>query len=394
MAFGVYIHFPYCRKKCPYCDFAVAVRREIPHERYAAAVRRELAARARDFAGRRLVSIYFGGGTPGLWRADCVAEVIAAVRERFAAPHELEITVEADPDLLPGDHLGALRAAGVNRLSLGVQSLAPRHLVTLGRLHGPAEPPAAVAEVRAAGFANLSLDLMFGLPTQTLEELERDLGGLLALGPEHLSIYGLTIEDRTPFGALHRQGQLTLPDNDLQAEMYQRIGERAAEAGYVHYEVSSYARPGFAAVHNTLYWSGGEWLGLGSAAHSFRYLPGGDGGGERRANVRSVDAYLARCAAGSQRGWQEEETEGIVASREQLSAETLGREAMWLGLRRLSEGIDRATYAARHGDDPARRFATEMARLCAAGLVDVAPDRIRLTPRGVLLADEVGAYFI
>jgi oxygen-independent coproporphyrinogen-3 oxidase len=390
MKLGVYIHFPYCRKKCPYCDFAVAVRREIPHERYAAAVRRELRARARDFAGRRLVSIYFGGGTPGLWQASCVGEVIAAVREAFAAPHELEITVEADPDLLPGDHLVALGAAGVNRLSLGVQSLAPRHLVTLGRLHGPAEPPQAVARARAAGFANLSLDLMFGLPTQTMEELERDLGGLLALGPEHLSIYGLTIEDRTPFGALHRQGQLTLPDTDLQAEMYQRIGARAAAAGFLHYEISSYARPGFAAVHNTLYWSGGEWLGLGSAAHSFRYLP--DGGGERRANVRSVDAYLTRCEALD--AGSGAEAEGLVASREHLDADTLGREAMWLGLRRLSEGVDRAAYVARHGADPTLRFAAQMTRLHAAGLVEVSPERIRLTPRGVLLADEVGAYFI
>lgn len=392
MEFGVYIHFPYCRKKCPYCDFAVAVRREIPHERYAAAVQRELAARARGFDGRRLVSIYFGGGTPGLWRPSCVAEVIAAVRGRFAAPHELEITVEADPDLLPGDHLAALRAAGVNRLSLGVQSLAAKHLVTLGRLHGPAEPPQAVAEARGVGFVNLSLDLMFGLPTQTLEELERDLGGLLALSPEHLSIYGLTIEDRTPFGALHRQGQLILPNADLQAEMYQRIGERAAQAGYVHYEISSYARPGFAAVHNTLYWSGGEWLGLGSAAHSFRYLA--DGGGERRANVRSVDAYLSHCADPDPGEGMGEEAERLAASREQLSAEVLSREAMWLGLRRLVEGVDRATYAARHGADPAHRFASEIERLRTAGLVDVGPERIRLTPRGILLADEVGAYFI
>jgi oxygen-independent coproporphyrinogen-3 oxidase len=386
MALGVYIHFPYCRKKCPYCDFAVAVRREIPHERYAAAVLHELAVRAPDFAGRPLVSIYFGGGTPGLWRASCVAEVIATVRAQFGAAHELEITVEADPDLLPGEHLAALHAAGVNRLSLGAQSLAPRHLVTLGRLHGPAEPPKAVAEARAAGFTNLSLDLMFGLPTQTLAELDRDLEGLLALSPEHLSIYGLTIEERTPFGALHRQGQLTLPDTDLQAEMYLAIGDRAARAGYVHYEVSSYARPGFAAVHNTLYWSGGEWLGLGCAAHSFRHLP--EGGGERRANVRSVDAYLARCADPAQAA------ESLVASRERLGAEDLGREAMWLGLRRLAEGVHRATYAERHGADPTIRFAAEMVRLHSAGLVEVDSERIRLTPRGVLLADEVGAYFI
>lgn len=378
--FGVYIHFPYCRKRCPYCDFAVHARARIPHEQYAAAVRRELAERAPLFAGRRLASVYFGGGTPGLWRADCIGEVLAAVRATFAraegATGELEVTVEANPDDLPRVQLEGLRAAGVNRLSLGVQSLEPKHLATLGRTHARGEAERAIGDARAAGFANISVDLMFGMPSQTLTELESDLAGILALAPEHVSVYNLTVEERTAFGGLQRAGLLAVPDSGVCAEMYERIDARLAAAGFGHYEISSWARPGRRAVHNTLYWTGGEYLGLGCSAHSFRRLP--DGGGERFSVARSVDEWLRAPS---------------VATRETLDAAALEREAVWLGLRFL-DGIDRARHGGLHGVDPVAAHADEVRRLVDEGLVTVTPERLALTPRGILFADEVGARFV
>jgi oxygen-independent coproporphyrinogen III oxidase len=376
--FGVYIHFPYCRKRCPYCDFAVHARARIPHEQYARAVQSELADRAPLFDGRVLASVYFGGGTPGLWRADCLGSVLSSVRATFAATAdaEIEITVEANPDDLPREQLDGLRAAGVNRLSLGVQSLEPKHLATLGRTHDRAQAERAVAEARAAGFQRLSIDLMFGMPSQTLTELESDLAGVLAMEPDHVSVYNLTVEERTAFGGLQRAGLLSVPDSGVCAEMYERIDARLTAAGLSHYEISSWARPGRRARHNTLYWTGGEYLGLGCSAHSFRRLP--DGGGERFSVARSVDEWLR---------------EPAVAMKETLDAAALEREAVWLGLR-LLDGIDRAAHARLYGVDPAQKHADEVARLVAEGLLLVTPERLKLTARGVLFADEVGARFV
>ncbi|HEX6836223.1 MAG TPA: radical SAM family heme chaperone HemW [Polyangia bacterium] len=378
--FGVYIHFPYCRKRCPYCDFAVHARARIPHEQYAAAVRAELAERAPLFAGRRLTSVYFGGGTPGLWRADCLGDVLAAVRASFpraeGAAGEMEVTVEANPDDLPREQLDGLRAAGVTRLSLGVQSLEPKHLASLGRTHARGEAERALADARAAGFDNISVDLMFGMPSQTLTELESDLAGVLAMEPEHVSVYNLTVEERTAFGGLQRAGLLSVPDSGVCAEMYERIDARLAAAGLRHYEISSWARPGRRAVHNTLYWTGGEYLGLGCSAHSFRRWPAG--GGERFSVARSVDEWLRSPS---------------VATKETLDAAALEREAVWLGLRFL-DGIDRARHARLYGADPVDAHADEVRRLLDEGLVTVTPERFALTQRGILFADEVGARFV
>jgi putative oxygen-independent coproporphyrinogen III oxidase len=373
--FGVYVHFPYCRKRCPYCDFAVHARQKIPHDKYAAAVLNELSLRESTFSGRRARSLYFGGGTPGLWRADCIAGVIAAVSARFGAPQE--ITVEANPDDLPIDHLRRLREAGVNRLSIGVQSLEKRHLHALGRLHGAEEAGRAVEDARAVGFDNLSLDLMFALPGQSMGELDRDLAGLLAMEPDHLSVYNLTVEERTPFGAMKRDGLLAFPEDGVAAEMYEIVIARLERAGFGHYEVSSFARAGRQALHNTLYWTGGEYLGLGSSAHSHVRLP--DGRGVRFSNERSVDRYFA--------------APDPTAMREELSPELLEGEAVWLGLR-LLEGVDRKAHAARFGADPVDRHEQEVGRLTKEGLVNVTGERLSLTHKGLMFADEVGARFL
>jgi oxygen-independent coproporphyrinogen-3 oxidase len=374
---GVYVHFPFCGLRCPYCDFAVDTRAQIPHDAYADAVVAEIGARRAWFDGAGpLASIYFGGGTPGLWRPDALARVLDAVRAAFGdpAPDALEITVEANPGEVDQAHLGALRARGVNRLSLGLQALDDRALVALGRSHAAAAGPAAVRAARAAGFDNLSLDLIFGVPGQTLDDWRRSVDGALALAPEHLSAYALTIERGTAFGALDRKGALPRPDDEQVAAMFEHARAAFGAAGLAHYEISSYARPGRRARHNSLYWTGAPYLGVGASAASFRPLA--DGSGLRFSNARATDSYLREQPAPRQ--------------VERRSAAELEKEALWLGLR-TADGVDRAHHLVRHGRDPLDGRQAAADRCVTAGWLDADGARLRLTPAGMLFADEVAS---
>ena len=378
---GLYVHFPFCSVHCPYCDFAVDARAEIPHDRYADAVVAEISARAPWFRGQasapRLVSIYFGGGTPGLWRPDALARVLQAGRQAFGAVDApLEITVEANPGEVDDARARAWRAAGVNRLSLGVQSLEDRLLAALGRNHDGSAGAAAVRAARAAGFDNLSVDLMFGLPGQSLDDWRRAIDGALALAPEHVSAYALTIERGTPFGARARKGELVVPDDEAAATMQETVRDALGAAGFAQYEVSSHARPGRRAVHNSLYWTGAPYLGVGASAASFRPLA--DGTAWRFSNPRATDTYLKSAAAGNPR----------PAQTERREAADLENEAVWLALR-TSDGLDRARHARRFGADPAVGREAELEACTARGWLIATPDTIRPTPAGLLFADEV-----
>jgi oxygen-independent coproporphyrinogen III oxidase len=382
---GVYVHFPFCSVRCPYCDFAVDTRAEIPHDTYADAVLAELAARAHWFDGAGpLVSIYFGGGTPGLWRPEALGRVITAAGHTFgpATAAELEITVEVNPGETDAGHLRALRGQGVNRLSIGLQALEDRLLVALGRNHDAAAGPAAVVAARAAGFDDVSIDLIFGIPGQSLDDWRRAVDAAIALAPTHVSAYALTIERGTVFGARDRAGQLPRPDDEAVAAMFEHARTAFAAAGLPPYEVSSYAAPAHRARHNQLYWSLGPYLGLGASAASFRPLA--DGGGWRFSNPRATDVYLGAARTGG----------GSPAARhvERRTATDLENEAIWLGLRTI-DGIDRAAHQARHGRDPLTGREPAVAWAEAAGWVVVDATRIRLTPAGVLFADEIAGRF-
>ncbi len=295
---GVYVHFPFCTARCPYCDFAVTVRPEIPHDAYADAVLAELNVRGAWFKGDdgpRLVSIYFGGGTPGRWRADALGRVLAATQQTFDSGAELEITVEANPGDLESSTLRELCARGVNRLSFGAQAFQDRLLQSLGRQHDAAAIAHAFRAARAAGFDNLCADLMFGLPGQKMNDWRESLAALCALAPEHITAYALTVESGTPFGVLQRAGKLRRPGDDTVAAMYSLCHDELTAAGYEHYEISSYARPGRRSVHNSLYWTMGAYLGLGVSASSFRPLASSDGW--RFANPRSFGTYARQLAA-------------------------------------------------------------------------------------------------
>ncbi len=357
MQLGVYLHFPWCRKRCPYCDFAIALGEPL-HARYADAVLAELAARADAYRGEG-ASLYGGGGRPWRWQPDELARVIAAVRTRW--PHAratLEVTIEANPcDVVP-ERLAAWRDAGVNRLSIGVQSHAADELVALGRDHRFGDGAAAIERAATDGAFDVSVDYILGVPS-----------GRTAAPPRppataHASVYELTIEDRTAFGARVRAGTLApLPDDAL-ADLYIATHDAFTAAGFEHYEISSYARPGKRAVHNSLYWQGVPYLGLGASAASLALA--GDGAGSRTTNARDVAAYLAGAAP-----------EVLLVPAAEMAVDRA-----WLGMR-TSDGVAEHELAA--------GVASE---LVDGGLAERSDGRIRPTLRGFLMADRVAARIV
>jgi oxygen-independent coproporphyrinogen-3 oxidase len=332
---SVYVHFPWCARKCPYCDFATrgVDPSVIPHEAYADAVIRELTLRRDALQGRELFSVFFGGGTPSLWSGAALGRVLSAIRDAFDAEvPELEITAECNPSSLDERKAAAFAEAGVNRLSLGVQSLRDERLRFLGRLHDRQGALRALRAARAA-VPRVSGDLMFGMPDQTPDALRDEVAEMLDEGLDHVSAYALTIEPGTQFGTLLQLGKLRVAREDEYASMFE-VAERAFEdAGLAHYEVSNYARPGQEARHNLHYWRGGAYLGLGAAAVGM--LDDAEGAA-RWTNRKDADRYLAAMR----------ESRLELEESERLDAQDRIREALMLGLR-TSEGVDLAALEAR-----------------------------------------------
>ena len=366
---GVYVHFPYCTRRCPYCDFTVTVR-PVEHERYRDGVLAELAARAPAFAGRDpALSVYFGGGTPGLWSPAAVGAVVDGVARTLGLAADAEITVECNPEDVTLPQMAGLRAAGVNRISLGTQSFDDGLLAFLGRQHDAATNRRAVAAVQAAGFTRLSLDLMYGARDQPIAAAVADVRAAAALGPTHLSAYQLTVESGTPFGARERRGEDLLGPEERLADAFEAVRAAAWDEGIFPYEISNFARPGEEAVHNSLYWTHAEYLALGAGAHGFRKVPGG--GGVRWENARALGAWFAGVFAGAP----------AESQSEALDAATLAEDRVMTGLR-LDRGL--AVDA-----DLAARFGAAADRLAAQGLLAVSPGLWRVTDRGRLLLNRV-----
>jgi putative oxygen-independent coproporphyrinogen III oxidase len=383
--FGVYIHFPYCLSKCPYCDFASRAEKVIPQERYTRAVLRELRERAPEFAGRRAVSIYFGGGTPSLWDPPGVDAVLQETRALFDVAPSAEITLEANPGTTDEGRFAAFRAAGVNRLSIGVQSFASKQLVALGRQHSGADAARAYRTARTAGFENVSLDLIHGAEGQTRAGAARDAAAAVALGPEHVSCYALTLvglAEDVPMAKAVRRGELRLPDDEAQAAMGDAVRVELRRAGYARYEISNYARPGYEAVHNSLYWRGLEYAAAGCGACGFRRLSSGSTVARRWMNDRSPERYLERV----------EETGLGEAQSEELGAEEHLRERLFTGLR-LASGLDLAALEDDLGIPVRSRFASQIDRLRREGLAELDGPTLRLTDSGLDLHSEVALRF-
>jgi oxygen-independent coproporphyrinogen-3 oxidase len=368
-ALGLYVHVPFCEAKCSYCHFAIDPRRpdDARQDRYLRAVQAEMTAAPAAAAD----TLYFGGGTPSLLAPERLARLVDLARRRFALPHDAELTLEANPRDLDEAGYRALRALGVNRLSLGLQSLDDGVLVQMGRQHRAADGVAAVSLARQAGFRNISLDLILGWPGESRERWATTLERVLALAPEHVSLYLLEVEEKTLLAHQARRGTLEFPDDDLTADLYLWTAERLAAAGIERYEISNFARPGFASRHNVKYWDDTPFLGFGMSAHSYR-------DGRRYWNLPSYGGY---CRAMEERG-------AALAGQRSLTPVERAAEALFTGLRRR-EGVDRSRFTARYGHDPLVEHGAALRGPMAAGLVVTDGQFLRLSERGMLLSNEV-----
>ena len=398
---GIYIHVPFCRARCSYCDFATGAYEDALADRYVRAVAREIesfdlresradvddsrreiddlaVAEVDNGADTEVDTIYFGGGTPSLLTPAQLSRILDAVRRRFDVAADAEVTMEMNPGTVTPEDLRAFREEGINRASFGAQTFDDRELKRLGRTHTADDTRRTLALLHEAGFANVSFDLIAGLPEQTLEAWACNLDEALALRPEHLSLYLLEVHEGTPLAEQIRQGRYAAPDPDLAAEMYRALVERTRDAGYEQYEISNFCLPGRESRHNMKYWTGAPYFGFGCSAHSF------DGRALRWSNERDTRAYVSLI----------EEKGNAVVSREELDARDRSAEALFLGLRLLTRGVNLSEHRARFQRDVRADYAEDIARFDEAGLIELEGDVLRLTPTGALLSNEVFAAFI
>ena len=371
---ALYIHFPFCRRRCSYCSFVSYQGRESDIPEYVKALKKELILRATD---QKVCSIYFGGGTPSLLSPEQIHEIFSVIHSHFTVDEASEVTLEANPGTVDEPYLADIMKLGINRLSLGVQSLDDGELALLGRIHTASEAGDAVRLARNAGFTNLSLDLIYGLPGQTVKSWHRTLGEVIKLGPEHISLYPLTLEDDSPMRMAIERGEVPPIDPDITADQYELAQDTLEEQGYNHYEISNWAKEGYECRHNLVYWHNQPYLGAGVAAHS--YIDG-----HRLANTTDLASYLNAFSCNLRPAWELDEE---IGPELQLS------ETVILGLR-LSEGIGLDDIKHRFGIDLLRHYEQQVDETAALGLLEYSEQRIRLTRRGRLLGNEVFWRFL
>ncbi len=401
---GLYVHIPFCAQKCPYCDFNTYAGMEDHIQATVAALCQEMERWQTPLRSRSIDTIFLGGGTPTLLAGAQLAQLFEAIHAHFQVSPTCEITSEANPGTVDRAKFEILRGLGVNRLSIGVQSFQPNELAFLGRIHDTADVHKAFWAARAAGFDNINLDFIFGLPGQSLEKWRDTLEEAIALGTEHLSLYSLIVEPNTPLHHWVATGKVNAPDDDLAATHYEYAMQRLGEAGYVQYEISNWAKtsakgteppampasgeqtPLFASQHNLVYWRNQEYLGIGPGAHSHLWARSAEGNLTRRrwGNRKAVPGYVKRM----QQGVSVEETSEAIEPRMAMG------ESMILGLRLLQEGVPLHQFQAMHGVALQAIFAKELAQLQEWGLIELDAARVRLSPHGVLLGNQVFSYFL
>ncbi|MBP7415507.1 MAG: radical SAM family heme chaperone HemW [Pyrinomonadaceae bacterium] len=373
MSAGIYLHIPFCKSRCSYCDFATDVLRSNDAvERYVDAICSEI--RNSKFEIRNSTdSIYFGGGTPSLLNPAQVKKILNSVFSEFSVATNSEITMEMNPATVTPESLAAYRALGVNRASFGVQTFDDHALKLLARGHDANDARATFQMLREAGFDNVSFDLIAGLPGQTLDAWEQNLDEAIAMSPEHLSLYLLEIHEGTPLAEQVRSNRQPTPDPELAAEMYEIMLDRLAAAGYAQYEISNFSKRGRESRHNSKYWTLDPVFGFGVSAHSFD-------GRERYANERDTAKYVELI----------EQQTSAETNRESID---IASEYVFLGLR-LEEGIDRSQYTERFGEDLIGKYQSEIERLLDSDLIEINNNRIKLTRKGKLFSNEVFAVFV
>lgn len=381
--YGVYVHIPFCGHICPYCDFNTYAGQSERIPAYVEAVKRDAEHWSPRFDRRAAASVFIGGGTPSLLAPSQVADILAACQETFAIANDAEITMESNPNDLTERYCVGVIEAGVNRISIGAQTLDRRGLRVLGRRHESGTTAAAVKAARAAGFTNISLDFIFGWPGQTLDQWRSDLDRVLhgevgGSPPDHLSLYGLIVEPGTPMADAVRRGILTPVDDDAAADFTKLACTILDEAGWLRYEIANWASgPEKASRHNAVYWRNGDYAGIGAGAH-------GHVGGERTMNQPAPQRYIDALRDGR----------SPITNTETITERTAMGETMMLGLRLLQDGVSRKAFRLRHGIALEAQFGSSLDRLRDLGLLDIDHERVRLTERGALLANSVCAEFL
>ncbi|MCH7606543.1 MAG: radical SAM family heme chaperone HemW [Chloroflexi bacterium] len=391
---SLYVHVPFCKSKCPYCDFNTFQGIEHLMEPYLGALTTEIGLWGQVLGGPAVNTIFFGGGTPSYLPDGYIDQILAAARSAFSLDEDAEITIEANPGDLVEETCRRLLAQGVNRLSIGVQSLDNNLLAVLGRRHDAGQAIEAYRSAQLGGFSNVNLDLMYGLPNQTEIQWQDTLDRMAALRPAHISLYCLTLEEGTPFHTWVKQGKLPDPDPDLAANMYDYAMELLGEAGYHHYEISNWSLPGRACQHNMAYWRNLPYLGVGPGAHSSL-------SGYRFWDVSSPGTYLSQV-----KEWADDDPQPVSALAEKtlcdippvggyevISNNTACAETMFLGLR-LLDGMDLAEDSARVGADLASKFHQEIQDLVELGLLNQQGHTLRLTKPAYLIANQVFTRFV
>jgi oxygen-independent coproporphyrinogen-3 oxidase len=367
---GVYVHLPFCPYICPYCDFAKWPLRATAAARYLDALYAELEREPPAAAA----TMYLGGGTPNAYDAPAVTDLLARLRGRF--PGAREISIELNPELVRENDLERYRDAGITRVSIGVQSFDPGEIERLGRKHRPEQIAGVVAAARAAGMASISVDLIFAVPGQSVASWRRTLDAAIALNVDHVSAYGLTVEEGTPYAAWQARDPSAFAENDLEAELFATAIETLQGAGFEQYEISNFARPGHRCAHNLNYWANGEYVGLGVGAASYR-------GGVRSVHTRSLDEYLSAALAGFP----------IPSDAERLEGRKRVGEAVMLALR-TAQGVGLSEFKERYGIDVMADYAPVVTRFARNGLLERVGDTVRLTQRGRFLANDVCGAFV
>lgn len=375
---GIYIHIPFCGTRCHYCNFATGGYEEVLARQYVKALKSEIERDVATRTGitRQIETLYFGGGTPTTLRADQLGELIETCRINFEIVPGAEITVEANPGTVSAGYLRELGAAGVNRLSFGVQSFDDQELVMIGRTHSGAEARGAVEMAREAGFRNISLDLIAGLPEQEMATWQRNLASIFALAPEHLSVYLLELYRDAPLQHRIERGELRAIDDETTVAMYYELVDQAARQGYDQYEISNWARPGLESRHNLKYWTGAPYWAFGISAAGYD--------GQRRwSNIRNINQYLELIGRGA----------SLIAEETLLTDDDRQSEAIFLRLR-LRDGVDLEAHRTAFGVTIATKYRDEIDRLREAGLIEMDESRLRISRAGKVLANEVFAAFI
>jgi putative oxygen-independent coproporphyrinogen III oxidase len=383
--FSLYVHIPYCISKCPYCDFNSHVVPQIPETEYTDALIRELNyfGAHPDWQGRSVKSVFFGGGTPSVFMPQTIAKILQRIAELFPFELGCEITLEANPGTIDQKNFSGYSQAGINRISVGVQSFQPHLLKFLGRAHSAEEARRALRLVKQAGFENFNLDLIYANPGQSLAELAADLDTALEFQPPHLSAYNLTFEEGTPFHYEQRAGRLRPLNEDEELAMAELIESRLRRAGMERYEISNYAKAGRESRHNVNYWRGGDYLGIGAGAHSYKKLNAQSAVRARRwSNEKNPGRYMARLA----------EADDAIVDREEISREQAATEFMFLGLRMI-QGVSVDLFRADFDQSPAKYF-PRIAEWLEAGFMEEQTGYVRLTDRGMMVANSIFVHFM